>query len=523
MLLIETALKNKSRIIASQYADEDVRKEYLQLAEDLRFPYWNWAADSVQKSGVPDILTNETVVVYAPPDNKPETIRNPLAAFQTSEPVGSPRPCQGCNPYDRPFVLTSEAGYPWLPKGYMTTRYPNVNNQTQVGRLNTGVRAESLVDWQEMLYGALLQGNWTYFSNHGAVPNGTIENGSFTFNNIESTHDSVHIGLGQNGGQISYTQIAAYDPIFFLHHGMVDYVLAVWQELHPDEWVTPNVLPSGTLMIEPGSMIGETTPLAPFFAGNGSTSNPFYTAQDLRNWTALGYTFKTLEMVKDLPQKEKTDALLRLFKPAGDDFKYRWYVALPNTTAVQAAAPFAIRVFVAAPYTINATEDTTSPYYAGSIWAWGATPITRTLGRQSVDITTNLVDQNIVTTVMPLPIDPSSNSIQPLENVRSAVQPSDLQFAVVSTTGEDFAQYVTNLDEPLIYYQALTGTNQVITRETYPESKPLGKPVDESEMAGEGTMMPESPIESAPATSSSFSLHTSLMMVVVVVVCYSFL
>jgi hypothetical protein len=227
--------------------------------------------------------------------------------------------------------------------------------------------------------------------------------------------------------------------------------------------------------------------------------------------------------VKDLPQKEKTDALLRLFKPAGDDFKYRWYVALPNTTAVQAAAPFAIRVFVAAPYTINATEDTTSPYYAGSIWAWGATPITRTLGRQSVDITTNLVDQNIVTTVMPLPIDPSSNSIQPLENVRSAVQPSDLQFAVVSTTGEDLAQYVTNLDEPLIYYQALTGTNQVITRETYPESKPLGKPVDESEMAGEGTMMPESPIESAPATSSSFSLHTSLMMVVVVVVCYSFL
>lgn len=512
MLLIETALQNKSRIIAGQYADEDVRNEYLQLAEDLRMPYWNWAADSVQKSGVPEILTNKTVTVYAPPDNEPKIISNPLEGFTTPEPVGSPQPCPTCNPYDRPFSMTSEAGYPWLPKGFSTARYPSVDNQTQVNFLNKGVRAESLIDWQEMLYQTLLQGNWTYFSNHGALPNGTIAETGYTFNNIESTHDSVHVGIGQSGGQMAYTQIAAYDPIFFLHHGMVEYILSVWQEMYPDEWVTPNVLPTGTLTIKPGTVVDENTPLTPFFSGDGAASNPFYTANDLRNIKDLGYTYRSLEDVKDLPQKLKKAALLKLFKPAGDDIQYRWYVALPNATVEDAPASLSVRVFVAAPYTVNATEPVTSQYYAGSIAVWGAPPITRKLNRQSVDVTTNMEDQNIATTVFPSTVDGTFNtSSNPLMDAGSSLKPSDLQFTAVSTNGEDFSEYVSNLDQPLIYYQMIGDNSEVITKETYPESRNLGSAATSVETS---TTLPSSGTATLPEPSVSSAIspgQSSLM------------
>jgi hypothetical protein len=287
--------------------------------------------------------------------------------------------------------------------------------------------------------------------------------------------------------------------------------------MYPDEWVTPNVLPTGTLTIKPGTVVDENTPLTPFFSGDGAASNPFYTANDLRNITELGYTYKSLEDVKDLPQKLKKVALLKLFKPSGDDFQYRWYVALPNATVEDAPSSLSVRVFVAAPYTVNATEPITSQYYAGSIAVWGAPPISRKLNRQSVDITSNMQDQNIATTIFPSTVDGTVNSTSnPLMDAGSTLKPSDLQFTAVSTNGEDFSEYVSNLDQPLIYYQMIGDNNEIITKETYPESRNLGNAASSVETsttvpASETATIPETSVPSASIPGQSPLMALSIL------------
>src|SRR3954453_15764359 len=53
----------------------------------------------------------------------------------------------------------------------------------------------------------------------------------FTFQTqLESLHDGVHVWVGGTMGDIS---VAAYDPVFWAHHAMVDRVWSLWQLRHP--------------------------------------------------------------------------------------------------------------------------------------------------------------------------------------------------------------------------------------------------------------------------------------------------
>ena len=53
----------------------------------------------------------------------------------------------------------------------------------------------------------------------------------FTFQTqLESLHDGVHVWVGGTMADIS---VAAYDPVFWAHHTMIDRVWALWQLRHP--------------------------------------------------------------------------------------------------------------------------------------------------------------------------------------------------------------------------------------------------------------------------------------------------
>ena len=47
-------------------------------------------------------------------------------------------------------------------------------------------------------------------------------------NALNGPHGSIHFGMG---GDMACLETAGYDPIFFLHHGNVDYIWAFWQEV----------------------------------------------------------------------------------------------------------------------------------------------------------------------------------------------------------------------------------------------------------------------------------------------------
>ena len=51
----------------------------------------------------------------------------------------------------------------------------------------------------------------------------------FTFQ-LEDLHNRVHVWTG---GTMSEIPVAAFDPVFWAHHTMIDRLWAIWQQAHP--------------------------------------------------------------------------------------------------------------------------------------------------------------------------------------------------------------------------------------------------------------------------------------------------
>jgi tyrosinase len=81
---------------------------------------------------------------------------------------------------------------------------------------------------------------------------------------LEDLHNQVHVWVG---GTMSEIPVAAFDPLFWAHHTMIDRVWALWQLAHPGAGVSPVPL---------------NQPLGPF---------PTLTVGQTLNITSLGYQY----------------------------------------------------------------------------------------------------------------------------------------------------------------------------------------------------------------------------------------
>lgn len=75
---------------------------------------------------------------------------------------------------------------------------------------------------------------------------------------MESLHDVIH-GLVGSGGHMTYLDYSAFDPIFWLHHAMVDRCFALWQTLHPDAYVEPGQTFQNSFTIPQGTIVDLNT------------------------------------------------------------------------------------------------------------------------------------------------------------------------------------------------------------------------------------------------------------------------
>lgn len=65
----------------------------------------------------------------------------------------------------------------------------------------------------------------------------------FTFSNqLEDLHGAVHVYVGGDTGHMSQVPLAAYDPIFWAHHAMIDRIWRMWQLRHPSPSFTADYL-----------------------------------------------------------------------------------------------------------------------------------------------------------------------------------------------------------------------------------------------------------------------------------------
>lgn len=83
---------------------------------------------------------------------------------------------------------------------------------------------------------------------------------------LEQLHNNVHVWVGGDQGHMSDIPFAAFDPIFWAHHAMIDRIWRLWQVRHPRAAV-------------PAALMNEALP--PF---------PMTVAQTI-DTTALGYDY----------------------------------------------------------------------------------------------------------------------------------------------------------------------------------------------------------------------------------------
>ena len=146
----------------------------------------------------------------------------------------------------------------------------------------------NLPSFQQRLYALFSNyGNYSTFSNEAWIPDGH-EN---EYDSLESLHDTIHNILGGGVGHMAYIPFSSFDPLFFLHHAMVDRIFAMWQALYPSSWITPEPAKMNSYTTSVGQIQDSGTPLTPFFLDG---SRNFWTSDLVRDPEALGYTYSEI-------------------------------------------------------------------------------------------------------------------------------------------------------------------------------------------------------------------------------------
>ncbi|EPS38121.1 hypothetical protein H072_8149 [Dactylellina haptotyla CBS 200.50] len=115
---------------------------------------------------------------------------------------------------------------------------------------------------------------------------------------LESVHDLVHNYCG-GVGEMSSTQIAAHDPIFWLHHCNIDRWAAIWEKLHPGKWWTVEDITSDSKVQERLGLPDSN--LLPFYKENREPWVP-NDLKDIMTSGGLGYTYAELSPDIDITE-----------------------------------------------------------------------------------------------------------------------------------------------------------------------------------------------------------------------------
>ncbi|KAK1835532.1 hypothetical protein QBC39DRAFT_146365 [Podospora conica] len=279
LVLYEQVLYDLIQQIASWWPEGEDGDRYRAAAPRFRIPFWDWASapPSNDRALPASVGGSPDIVVDGP--NGSQRIANPLFSY-TFKPLNSTE-------------LPSSPFNVWGT----TVRAPSTNDNR--AQSNNALVAQSfdasVQSLSERLY--VLFSNYPDYKafSHNNKPTGNRT----AAESLESLHDSVHTlagggGLGApniQGGHMAFIPYSAFDPIFFLHHTMVDRIFAIWQTLYPQSWVTPVRAQMSSYTTSRGQIQDSTTALTPFLASSNGT---FWTSDMVRNHTRFGYTYPEL-------------------------------------------------------------------------------------------------------------------------------------------------------------------------------------------------------------------------------------
>ncbi|KAJ7234350.1 hypothetical protein B0H12DRAFT_1028006 [Mycena haematopus] len=265
----EQILQSLAIAVASTYTTPD-KAAWQGAALALRLPYWDWMLPKAE--GVPpdQVLTQDMVWIIQS-DGSRCKVPNPLLAYTF-----------GATP---PLSSIFGGNYAAWSKTLRCpdSALPGAKSQPKVVVQNVSTlypqRRKAVVE-------LMIKNSWLEMSNH------TKEINPSYINSLEMIHDIMHVNIGGRmnvRGHMSDKNYAGHDPIFYLHHANLDYILQLWQRLHPNSWVPDSTAQEGGSWTVPdGSPIGPTTDLTPFWNSQSS----YWNANTARTTEAFNYSYK---------------------------------------------------------------------------------------------------------------------------------------------------------------------------------------------------------------------------------------
>ncbi|KAF3927946.1 Tyrosinase [Dactylellina cionopaga] len=252
ILTLEQAVYTIAGEVAAEFTGA-AKKKYVAAAKTLRFPYWDWA-DETNQSYLPAIVAEPEVDVVTPKGK--QTIKNPFYAYR--------------------FKGTENKA---IKAKFIGAK------QTVRGVLKVATSNEALVD-------QTLQSD--YKTRRKGLYNILMSEISFNdFNKkIEGFHNEVHTAIS---GFMYYIPLAAWDPVFWLHHNNIDRLLAIWQAANP----TMRLKPTSDKAVAPyqriiaGDDVDMNTALLPFKHDDGTWWIPNDVA-DVRSIWKYNYGYPEL-------------------------------------------------------------------------------------------------------------------------------------------------------------------------------------------------------------------------------------
>ncbi|THZ10344.1 Di-copper centre-containing protein [Aureobasidium pullulans] len=270
LALIEQELYKHVQKAAQSFPAGATRDKYVSAARNWRYPYWDWAAAPCSGcKAFPALVSDQWATVTTP--TGVQTIPNPL--FR----------------YDFHPVSVSDMVYNPFASWDVTKRYPSswdASAGSQNNLLNP-IFANSQANFRDRLYNLFT--NYNNFHQFG--DSAWITASSTNADSLESLHDGIHSSIGNNG-HMTYLDYAAFDPVFWLHHVMVDRSFALWQAIHTDSYVEPLAAVGSTFAYPAGTINDVNSGLTPFFKDAAGTN---WTSADVRDTTTLGYTYPELQ------------------------------------------------------------------------------------------------------------------------------------------------------------------------------------------------------------------------------------
>ncbi|KAH7124704.1 tyrosinase [Dactylonectria macrodidyma] len=274
--LVETALR-----LANQYPTAH-RARYVQAAQTLRSPFWDWA----RSSAVPQATVPRTYNVQVPNGSglRTQSVSNPLAGYSFPQAALNGQFGTFDEPENRPRIYRclSPQSYPSSANGLISSR-----------------------SYRQWVYDAFTTS--TTFDEFASTGNTGIS--------LEQIHNSIHWD-GACGYQFVDADFAAFDPLFMLHHTNIDRLWTYWQFIRPSQAsFTGSYRGSARFNTREGTTITPNSPLQPFYAAAGR----FHTSNSVASIRPFGYTYDQLAYWRKTPAQLASDAtalINRLYGPS---------------------------------------------------------------------------------------------------------------------------------------------------------------------------------------------------------------